>query len=531
MTDFEQLVSYYEENRHLEWEKWLEVVEIFKNPGKQGLVGLMKSKKSNHLFVFKISQYLNYLAQHELTIMHSLNDLDSYCPYFCKSVGGILCNVDPERRKSGNPFESGTNVPKVEKEVMLMEYIPKSTKFYNYIRSEHVHENVLYSAVKQVLLAVHIAQRDKNFTHYDLHSNNIMMRKCSKNLVVLFILDENTQYCVSTFGHFPTIIDFGFSYVREMDEQYLWPSLGHTEVGFMSTNFDHIADPKLFLVTISDEINRKKSTKNSKILKNITRNIYRRLNIDWDCGWDKDVEDSVAETVLNVLDKYSKISPLFKEHGHYCLDIIQTLIPLPLEKQDYSDIKIVFTTFLTEFVKIEKEIGTSFYCIYILKCMVDFAREVCADYQHEETREKALYYFRTSLISKIETIAKFCKLKDLHFEKLLCSLLCMARRLEGLFHVHIEKRMSEKLESYKKIKLQTPAEVYEVIDYNIEDEYVFNENTKILVLDSVKKSKEIVKITDLKNYEKIITNLNSTKSIFRGNILYKNFKKFKKLDF
>ena len=54
--------------------EWLEFDQTFENPGKQGLVGLLKPTKNikdnkDPKFVFKISQYINYLVQHEYTVM------------------------------------------------------------------------------------------------------------------------------------------------------------------------------------------------------------------------------------------------------------------------------------------------------------------------------------------------------------------------------------------------------------------------------------------------------------------------------
>ena len=180
----------FQTNKDLPWQDWLEYITTFDKPGKQGLVGLMKSKKDDAVYVFKISQYINYLVQHEITVMKGLNDISIYCPHFCKALGSIICKVDPRTRKSGNPFEIqlGTSAYPIEKEVLLCEYIDKSTKLYNYIRGiDKIPEEVLYSTIKQVMMAIIIAQRQKRFSHYDLHSNNVMMRKCNKDLVFLYV--------------------------------------------------------------------------------------------------------------------------------------------------------------------------------------------------------------------------------------------------------------------------------------------------------------------------------------------------------
>ena len=214
-SGFNRLVAYYQKNKDRPWTEWLEVKKIFPHLGKQGLVGIMVAKEDESLlYVFKISQYINYLVQHELTVMNSLNEIADYCPNFCRSIGAVIGHVDPNKRKDGNPFECESKY-KIEKEILLTEYLDKSYKFYNYIFSDKISEDILYSTIKQVLLGIAIAQNQKMFTHYDLHSNNIMMKKCSRDLVFLYVLDENNQFCVPTRGCYPVVIDFGFSYVGE----------------------------------------------------------------------------------------------------------------------------------------------------------------------------------------------------------------------------------------------------------------------------------------------------------------------------
>jgi len=515
-SGFDKIEKYYQENKDKPWQEWLKVKTVFPRPGKQGLVGLMSAKNDESiLYVFKVSQYINYLVQHELSVMQSLNDLAEFCPHFCKSVGGIMCVVDPMKRKEGNPFEC-ENKFSIEKEVLLSEYLHNSYKFYNYIISEKVPENVLYSTVKQCLLAVAIAQRKKRFTHYDLHSNNLMMKKCSKDLVFLYVLDENNQFCVATRGHYPVVIDFGFSYAGDMDGGYLWQTLNHTEVGFMSDRFDPIADPKLFLVTVSDEINNARKTKNSKKLKNITKNLYKELKIDWNSGWDNDTQECATDSVLQVLDKYRKVSKLFKEYDYYCMDIIQTLIVLPLQEQKCDNILISYKTFLDEFIKIENEISTPFFCLYILKGIVDAARTVRMDYKKKETRDQAIGYFQTSIYERIDSIASYCRPQNVHFEKMLCSLLCFSRGVEGILYKTMNKRMKIKNKMYKKVPLKTPEEICAVIDMNIKDDYEFNKNTVVMVLDCIKNSCYELSLNDEQ-----IDDINSYESICRGHELYK----------
>jgi len=547
MNKYHKLLEYFEENKNKKWSDWLLFDKYFNNQGKQGAVGLFKKKNvfkvgdtvyykkrdinvkiieidykdnsyhiqiegddrilctleenlqiiskddSEDMFVFKLSQYTNHLAYHEMIIMQGLKNICSYCPHFLKGYGVLKVPIEPRFKKADNPFIITSKYP-IEKEILLCEYVNNSSKFYNYIKSKNVHEDNLYSIVKQVLMAICIAQKEKKFTHYDLHSNNVMVKKCNKDLVFLYKLDEDNHFCVPTLGYYCVIIDYGFSYISDIDDSPLYTSLCHTDVGFISDRFDWVSDPKLFLVTVSDEIKDKRRTKKSKKFRRIVRNIFAPLNIDWESGWDEGVKKGAVDHVVNALQNYNNVSKLFEEYDYYCLDLLQSLIILPLEPQDYSNIQKSYEMFLTEWVKIEYEITNQFYNIYILKEIIDSARMVRPEYMKSETRENAVGIFRRSLYESLNKITKFCIPKNIHFEKLLCSMYVLAKNIEGILYEIIEARMKVKNKEYSKMKLESPEQIFATINVNLQDDYKYNENTQVLIIDNVNKCNNIFTI-------------------------------------
>lgn len=514
-SSYENLVIHYNDHRENPWTDWLEFHETFPKPGKQGLVGLLKSKKG-HKYVFKLSQYLNYLVHHESQIMKGLNELSPFCPHFCKGVGTIECEVNPECRRSGNPFTKSKLT--VVKEVMLCEYLENTTKLYNIIRAD-VKEDALYSTVKQVLLAIAFAQKSQNFTHYDLHSNNIMMKKCDPNVVFLYVLDEENQFCVPTHGMYPIIIDFGFSYSKSMEDGPMWPSMGHTDVGFTSNQFDRIADPKLFLVTVSGEIKEKRQSKKSKRFRRVVRNIFGKLDIDWSTGWDNG-KKSASDCVTELIGEYNTVSELFEEYEHYCLDMIQSLVILPLQEQNYSNVHISYTTFLTEWFKIEKQISSHFYNLYILKGVVDAARFVTAAYLDPSSRDTAIIDFQRKVVERVNSVVKFCRVTGLNFEKMLCSLLLMARGMEGILFDVMFSNTSKKEKEYAKLPLKTVEQIYAAVETNVDDSYVYTDKTSIIILDSLTKTTDIYEIP-----KDLLDTINELNPIARGTYIYDLYNK------
>ena len=517
-NNYNQLLNNFEKNKNKKWNEWLYFDSLVGAQGKQGVVGLIKSKEDDNVqYIFKMSQNINYLAYHELIIMQGLNTITNFCPNFCKGIGLIKTNVEPSK-KTKNPFDIKSKYS-IEKEILLCEYIKNSYKFYNYIKSEKIQEVVLYSIVKQVLMAIDIAQQIKKFTHYDLHSNNVMIKKCNKNLVFLYKFNESDQFCVPSHGYFPIIIDYGFSYISDMEDGPLWTSLAHTDVGFLSDRFDWVADPKLFLISVSEEIKNKRDTKTSKKFRRIIKNLFYPLKIDKECGWDKEDDKGAAEYVLDILEIYNDSSKIFKNYDYYCIDILQSLIILPLQEQDHKNIGKSFKTFLKEWVKIENEISNEFYNIYILKEVVDIARNIRPDYLKKETRDSAILCFKKNIYIAINKVSAFCNPKNIDFEKMLCSLLLLAENIEGVLYTVITSIVSNKQKQYDKLPAKNISEIYASIDINIPDNYIYNKNTIFYIIDVPNKKNDIYNIQPDQ-----IDNINELHPISRGCYIYDLYK-------
>ena len=497
----------------------VEYSKSFSKNGKQGVVGLLRLKSGKNC-VWKISQHLNYIVNQENTILDSLNEMREYCPHFVRGFGKVNVKMTSDFRKVENPFKvSGRH--NIYNDVLLLEHVDNARKFYRYIKNKNIEEDVLYSIVKQTLLAITFAQREKGLAHYDLHSNNILVKTCNPNSVFLYVLDENTQYCVPTYGYYPVIIDFGFGYVKNMNNNPLWGALAHTEVGFLSNMCDMWADPKLFLVTVSDEIKGYRDTKTSRKFRRIVKNIFSPLNIDWSSGWDsQDGVINCSDKVYNMIKREGKFSRFFRETGQYCIDLMQSMITLPLKKRKYRDIEDVFKMVVEEFHKIEIEISSLFYNLYIFKKMVDAARSVCDMYSVKETMNEATKRFRLSVLETIDQVAKYCKPK-VDWDKLLCSLIVFSRQMEGVMYDHITPRLKEKEEEYEDMEVKNQTEIYEALEVNIPSLFVFDENTTVYVWDLHRKQSRSITLS-----KRFIDKINKeTDTLVKSKMLYTYYTK------
>jgi hypothetical protein len=508
--------SYFEKNKGKKWHEWLDFDCTFEKPGKQGLVGLLKLKEdANVKYIFKISQTINYLVNHESLVMEGLSEISKWLPHFPLFIGKIKAYVNPKNRKSGNPFDVREDRCKIITDVLLCEYIENSCKFYNYIKAtEKISNEVLINCIKQVLLAISIAQDKKQFAHYDLHSNNIMMRQCDKNLVLCYVIDDSNQIAIPTFGHIPTIIDFGFSYINNMENSPCWPSMGHTEAGYFSDHFDHIMDPKLFLVSVTKEIKmkRNKSTK-FRELRKIVKNVFGPLDISWSCGWNKDEKISASDYVSDMLEPYGKKSKVFTEYLHYSLDIIQSLIILPFEEKVYKNkISEVYKIFINQWIKIEEQIKTPYFNMYILKEMIDIARELQIPYKDKTKQISCENEFRTKLLKIIDNQAKWFRSDKIDFRILLCSIYMLANCIEGVFYDVMLCLKKKNKDKYDKMCVNSILQIFAAIDINCPSVYKYTKDTKVVMVC------ENQKIVELDNNS--IDLLNNSHPLTHGTILY-----------
>ena len=192
---------------------------------------------------------------------------------------------------------------------------------------------------------------------------------------------------------------------------------------------------------------------------------------------------------------------------------------MPLEQQNYSNIDVSYKAFLGEWLKFENQIESPFYNIYILKIIVDNARFVCAAYNDSETSREAVKTFKKNITGNIDRVAKFCNLSKIHWEKLLCSLLVLSKNIEGIFYDVINTRIREKQEQYDRLPLQSPEQMYAVIDTNLSTKYTYNENTKVFIVNTLDQTGKLYSIPQSE-----LKTVNKLPDIARGTYIYDLYK-------
>ena len=163
-----------------------------------------------------------------------INLLRKYVPNFAYTLGIFRCNPLVLTNKNSNPHLKNHTDSNKNRDVNIQMFCENKTikdrynenlesyyVMYEKISGESIEsfvskietendEKMLISYIIQIALALQIAQKQINFTHYDLHTENIILRKLPEIQVVEYHIDETT-YRIET-DAIPTIIDYGMSH-------------------------------------------------------------------------------------------------------------------------------------------------------------------------------------------------------------------------------------------------------------------------------------------------------------------------------
>jgi hypothetical protein len=127
-----------------------------------------------------------------------------------KSRDGSSDEEDEDEDDDGSSDEDevlNVTIPKFPVQVISMECCDDTLD--NLILDDKLSTEEWLSALMQVIMILIVYQKAFQFTHNDLHTNNIMYNKTDKKFI--YYLYKNKYYKVPTFGRIYKIIDFGRS--------------------------------------------------------------------------------------------------------------------------------------------------------------------------------------------------------------------------------------------------------------------------------------------------------------------------------
>jgi hypothetical protein len=291
----------------------LPYVKLFSKLGVQGLVGLLEVKKSKLPVVFKVSAIDDKCIDLEYSVLEALQTIRPFCPHFMGvyhlselpvSKGFILDNIDDNSKHSDkhddethseDEMSDHSESSSSSKTLNLYSYDDdiaynlKNVLFLEYVSDydlKHVikycDKSVLYSQVISVLCGLYTAQRHIEFTHYDLHIHNVMIKLIEPESYFVYNLGSDS-FIIPTFGLYPVIIDMGNGYCKQLEGQVMKSTPRWCGLGSLSMFYDRFNDIHHFLLNLFTYIEQE--TEEYYFLSTRIMWFFRFLRVYRESGW------------------------------------------------------------------------------------------------------------------------------------------------------------------------------------------------------------------------------------------------------
>ncbi|CCA61393.1 hypothetical protein AV955_gp036 [Diadromus pulchellus ascovirus 4a] len=219
------------------------------------------------------------LARHEHVIATHLYEECCHFPNFLRPIT-YMKNIKVAKAKDGaSPFSKVATDKTVNVDLGIFEYLDNFVTLHKFIRTHPAEE--VHSVVFQLVIALVVARRRARFVHNDLHTSNVVVKKCDKNLFILYRFDfagKKRVALVKTRGYYPVIIDYGLSYSSECDGMGL-ETCDLDKLGIITYKYDAVSDI-LRLGTILATYNTSPGL--SSAVKKVFANVPLRKNTAWE---------------------------------------------------------------------------------------------------------------------------------------------------------------------------------------------------------------------------------------------------------
>lgn len=433
------------------------------------------------------------LSRQEYVISQSLMSTCAHLPNFLRSIM-YMKNSFVRKDKCLDPFEINPNTNKnllLCTDLIIFEYIENNISFYKLLKNTNLSLDFINSIIMQIFLCLICSQQNVNFVHNDLHANNILILKCDKNLKILYriYLDDKEQYfLIPTYGYFPVIIDYGYSYTKECENMSV-ECLDLDNYGLITYKFDSLSDfIRLSVVLAGKNVN--------KNLSNKIKEMFKNLPISMENSWEKIIEKDTLWYVEKIFLKILNDNNKYKRNKKFYDQILRLLIrkiTLPIKYDDtYKNVDVSneLTKFFNEWYSIEKWLKYDCEKIYIFRELIDSTRRNC------DNPEKISLDVSNGFKNVIDKLIPL----DVNWNILISSLKLSTGYIENIIYKKI-KELNSKRQSQLYSKLISGEHIFlEYIPFLYK-----NSNKKlieddiILLIDNIDKSNMLIK-PNIKNY-------------------------------
>ena len=176
----------------------------------------------------KTQEMMSSDLMREYFIGQTINRLRYETPLFMYTLGIFQCSREMKNGKLCTGKPKSTDPP-----YLVLENI-QGESVHSLIKARKLPFRDWLVLYIQLLASLEYAQQKYEFTHYDLHTDNVMVRKLKKP-ITYSILNGMSTYTFENISDVPTIIDFGLSSIRVEDEHHGADESGYEHVNILRT--------------------------------------------------------------------------------------------------------------------------------------------------------------------------------------------------------------------------------------------------------------------------------------------------------
>lgn len=168
----------------------------------------------NQVFVLKVPRDKKSDLLHELFIGLQVNELRRFVPNFAYVYGGFKCSAPVINDQSNNEVIAfcNANDPSSKIDYIVYENVSPSVSMHAYAAEQPF--NKWLDKYLQILYALDYANKRINFTHYDLHYDNVLIRNLDRSTEysIPYAIEGRVEY-IRTDG-VATMIDYGDAHLK-----------------------------------------------------------------------------------------------------------------------------------------------------------------------------------------------------------------------------------------------------------------------------------------------------------------------------
>lgn len=487
------------------------------------------------IFVFKVPLEVSSLADHEYAVSKDLERLMGCLPHFNRVVDikrDVRCSLR-DRKSEGvcfNPFKPNDGFS-VSRDVSILEYIPSKTTLLQFVKKKQFGSQTR-SLLHQLVLAIFIAQQEIKFSHYDLHLENVLIRKCVTRTFFLYKFEfggVQMSRLLFSGGFFPVLFDYGFAFSEGLNYQSFKNSFYYSNKGYTPFVFDDTVDFRMLMVRLHGVRGCPKD------LREFVEDtfLHGTIKVDKETGWVKSKTASIGRTVSKKLLEYFPNRGFLNKYLDEIVDLFGTLIKLPIDTR-YSDpsegcelheggrlraakgssrpasegcgMQQIVDDFVNEFAKIETWFTSSDDKLNVLRKVINLVDQLISQIP-EGAKTVSKKHFKIKMFQIFDSFGEFVDVQNLNYEKFLLSLVELSNYIENVVWAEYERY--EK--TFKVGSAATSWELFQSIESFFEptDPHAFAEGDSVVVFDCVDKTTSSFDIVD----KHTIKVLNSQKSV------------------